>query len=272
MDIGIDFGISNIDVAIKMKGEIRFYTFISSDESISDKFHNVINKLDIALPEIKNIAVTGGKSSDLPDVFRSASITKVNEVMAIGHGAKDIYSIHENAFLVVSAGTGTACINYQDSNFHHLGGISVGGGSLQGLANLLINTSDAHEINKKAIKGDRGNVDFLIGDVVNNIGGLDRDITASNFVKARDDKNYNINDIAAALTNMTGEVIGTVAYLNALLVGVTKVYFVGRIPLLKSVRDAIDQRLELAGISSEYKPNMEYANAIGALAYLHGKI
>ena len=48
MDIGIDFGISNIDVAIKIKGEIRFYTFISSDKSISDKFHNVINKLDIA--------------------------------------------------------------------------------------------------------------------------------------------------------------------------------------------------------------------------------
>ena len=71
---------------------------------------------------------------------------------------------------------------------------------------------------------------------------------------------------------MTGEVIGTVAYLNALLVGVSKVYFVGRILLLKSVRDAIDQRLELAGVSSEYNPNMEYANAIGALAYLQGKI
>ena len=66
MDIGIDFGISNIDVAIKIKGEIRFCSFISSDESISDKFHNVINKLDIALSEIKNIAVTGGKSSDPP--------------------------------------------------------------------------------------------------------------------------------------------------------------------------------------------------------------
>jgi hypothetical protein len=56
------------------------------------------------------------------------------------------------------------------------------------------------------------------------------------------------------------------------LVGVNKVYFVGRIPLLKSLRDAIDQRLELAGVSSEYNPNMEYANAIGALAYLQGKI
>ena len=102
MDIGIDFGISNIDVAIKIKGEIRFYTFISSDENISDKFHNVINKLDIVVSEIKNIAVTGGKSSDLPDVFRSTSITKVNEVMAIGQGAKDIYSIQDNAFVVVS--------------------------------------------------------------------------------------------------------------------------------------------------------------------------
>jgi hypothetical protein len=67
---------------------------------------------------------------------------------------------------------------------------------------------------------------------------------------------------------MTGEVIGTVAYLNALLVGVDKVYFVGRVSLLESVTSAIDKRLELAGVTSVYTENREFANAIGSLSFL----
>jgi pantothenate kinase len=68
--------------------------------------------------------------------------------------------------------------------------------------------------------------------------------------------------------NMTGEVIGTIAYLNALLVGVDKVYFVGRVSLLESVTSAIDKRLELAGVTSVYIENREFANAIGSLSFL----
>ncbi|MDB9899051.1 hypothetical protein OAD25_05180 [Gammaproteobacteria bacterium] len=68
--------------------------------------------------------------------------------------------------------------------------------------------------------------------------------------------------------NMTGEVIGTVAYLNALLVGVDKVYFVGRVSLLESVTSAIDKRLELAGVTSVYIENREFANAVGSLSFL----
>ena len=71
---------------------------------------------------------------------------------------------------------------------------------------------------------------------------------------------------------MTGEVIGTISYLNALLVGVDRVYFIGRTSLLDSVRDGIDKRLKLAGVTGIYKANREFANAIGALAYLKPKI
>ncbi|MDB4244672.1 pantothenate kinase, partial [Gammaproteobacteria bacterium] len=86
--------------------------------------------------------------------------------------------------------------------------------------------------------------------------------------KARDLKKFADEDIAASLMNMTGEVIGTVAYLNALLVGVDKVYFVGRVSLLESVTSAIDKRLELAGVTSVYIENREFANAIGSLSFL----
>jgi hypothetical protein len=56
------------------------------------------------------------------------------------------------------------------------------------------------------------------------------------------------------------------------LVGVDRVYFIGRTSLLDSVRDGIDKRLKLAGVTGKYKANREFANAIGALAYLKPKI
>jgi hypothetical protein len=56
--------------------------------------------------------------------------------------------------------------------------------------------------------------------------------------------------------------------LNALLVGVDKVYFVGRVSLLEFVTSAIDKRLELAGVTSVYIENREFANAIGSLSFL----
>ena len=48
---------------------------------------------------------------------------------------------------------------------------------------------------------------------------------------------------------MVGEVIGTTSYLNAILAGVDKVYFLGRLSLSKTIKEAIDQRLKLANIN-----------------------
>ena len=268
MDIGIDFGITNTDLVIENNGTSTFHTFASKDTIDTRLLDIIFSKLNLTDLEIENIAVTGGKSSNLPESYNSIPITKVNEVFAIGKGAKAIYNIQEDSFVVVSTGTGTACVSYINGEFHHLGGISFGGGTLQGLSNLLVDTKDSKKIDSMAFDGDKNSLDMLIGEVVNDIGSLDPDITASNFSKARDLKKFADEDIAASLMNMTGEVIGTIAYLNALLVGVDKVYFVGRVSLLESVTSAIDKRLELAGVTSVYIENREFANAIGSLSFL----
>ena len=68
---------------------------------------------------------------------------------------------------------------------------------------------------------------------------------------------------------MIGEIIGTVSYLNALLIGVRKIYFIGKVSLLESVKDGIDKRLELANIQGKYDDMRGFGNVIGAIAYLH---
>ena len=60
------------------------------------------------------------------------------------------YIISEESFVAVSAGTGTACIHHNNGQFNHLGGISVGGGTLKGLSKYLINTKNPEDIEELA--------------------------------------------------------------------------------------------------------------------------
>ena len=147
MNIAFDFGITNTDVVVENGLKKSFFTFPS--QKINDNFITELFKLiNIKQTEVKNIAVTGGKSSDINNTFKDIQITKVNEVDAIGYGAIEIYGLKNKPFVVISSGTGTACVYHNQGKFNHLGGISVGGGTLQGLSKYLIGHKDAKEIDK----------------------------------------------------------------------------------------------------------------------------
>ena len=216
MEIAFDFGITNTDVAVQDKQELSFYTFSSKKVEIAFILE-ILSEINLNTKLITKIVVTGGKSGDLQDTLHEIPIIKINEVEAVGYGAKEVYQIKDNKFMAVSTGTGTACVAYMNEEFHHLGGISVGGGTLQGLSNLTIDINKADEIEELSKVGNKKNLDALIGEVVNNIGSLNPDITASNFSKARNKTNFNNEDIASSLSNMVGEVIGTVSYLKCII-------------------------------------------------------
>ncbi|MBU28305.1 MAG: pantothenate kinase [Flavobacteriales bacterium] len=268
MKIAVDFGITNTDIAIHDNNELIFHTFIT--EKVDTAYIlNILSELNLDEKKITHIAVTGGKSSDLENSINTIPIIKLNEIQAIGYGVKELYKINDPKFLAVSTGTGTACVASIDGEFNHLGGISVGGGTLQGLSNLITGINNPNEIEKLSKIGNKKNLDALIGEVVNNIGSLHPEITASNFCKARENTNFSIEDTTSSISNMVGEVIGTIAYLNALLIGVDNVYFIGRVSVMNSVRNGIEKRLNLAGVTGNYKDNQEFGNAIGAIAYLN---
>jgi type II pantothenate kinase len=271
MIAAFDFGITNTDLVIKDQ-RIKFLSVPSPFDRKNRDFDiterhviEILEKLDINIKEISSIGVTGGKSADLPDRICDVPITKVNEIDAIGKGARSLYKISKESSLVVSSGTGTACVHIQNTATNHLGGISVGGGMLEGLSNLLVNIPHGVKINNFAEKGSRKTLDVMIGEAVNEIGNLNAEITAANFAKARNESTNSIEDISASLCNMVGEVIGTVAYLNALLVGSNKAYFLGRTSMLSEVKKGIDARLALAGIEGVYDENRAFGNAIGVL-------
>ena len=270
MLIAFDFGITNTDVVLTKSEKNYFYSFPTME--INDEFiSNILDSIGADVAQISHIAVTGGKSSDLNDKFYDIPIQKVNEVDAIGSGAIALYSIESRPFVAVSAGTGTACVYFDGKKFNHLGGISVGGGTYQGLMRHLVMNKDENNLEKLAKSGDRKQVDLLIGDVVNEIGSLHPEVTASNFAKARDQENLSQDDIAASISNMIGEVIGTISYLNALLCGESEVFFLGRVTLNDVVKSGVEDRLKLANVKGLFKQNREYGNVLGALSYIQTK-
>jgi len=268
MYLAIDFGITNTDIVISRdKDKKEFFSLASED--ISDSFfQKIFNHCNAHSKDINEIAITGGKSSSFKDELGNIPILKVNEIDAIGYGAKDLYDIKDESFVVISAGTGTACVHGNINGFNHLGGISVGGGTLQGLSNILFNASSPEQVNTLALEGNKNNIDLLIGDVVNEIGSLYPEITASNFAQARNKDNFTKSDLASSLSNMVGEVIGTVSYLNALLCGVQRVYFIGRTSLNKIVKKGIEERLKLANIQGHFIEGRQHGNVRGALKAL----
>ena len=135
----------------------------------------------------------------------------------------------------------------------------------------ILNDSSIDEITKKAIVGHRDNIDLLIGDVANNIGVLGSSVTASNFAKLKKADDVSEDDVAAALLNMIGEVIGTIAYLNAAICGVNKVHFIGRVSTNEYIKNAVDERLKLANMQGIFEDNREYGTVIGALKHIETK-
>ncbi len=270
MLVAFDFGLTNTDVVITKSDENQFHSFPTME--INDEFiSHIFDSINIKVSQVTQIAVTGGKSSDLNDKFNNIPVKKVNEVDAIGSGAIALYDIETRPFVAVSAGTGTACVYFDGKKFNHLGGISVGGGTFQGLLKHLIKIKDEQDIEKLAASGDRKQLDLLIGDVVNEIGSLHPEVTASNFAKARNLENLSQNDIAASISNMIGEVIGTISYLNALLCNENEVFFLGRVTLNDIVKSGVEDRLKLANVRGLFKQNREYGNVLGALRYIQTK-
>jgi len=266
MKVAIDFGISNTDIAVLNGIDTNFYTIPSPKKKLDClMIKEIFSLMNIRIKNVELIGVTGGKSSDLDDSIDGIKIIKINEIDAIGLGAKKLYNIKDESTLVISAGTGTACVHIQGNNFSHLGGIAVGGGMLEGLGSLLFKNAHGLEINEFAKQGSRAELDLLIGDVVNKIGNLSPEITAVNFGQAKNSAADTMENTSAALCNMVGEVIGTVAYLNAILIGSEHACFTGRTSCLTEIVNGINQRLELAGIQGKYNDNREYGNAIGVL-------
>ena len=147
MIIGIDVGGSTTKIVGIDGGDLRAPQFIRADDPVTSlfgAFGKYIYDNGIDLADIEHVMLTGVGSAYVDGNLYGLPTTKVDEFRANALGAG--YRSGLDRMIVVSMGTGTSFIKVDRENIEHLGGMAIGGGTLQGLSRILFKTHDIRQV------------------------------------------------------------------------------------------------------------------------------
>ena len=166
-------------------------------------------------------------------------------------------------YLVVNIGSGVSILKVQGpTQIERVSGTSLGGGTYFGLCSLLTKCTSFAQLLAMCEHGDPTAVDMTVGDIYGAAGygrfGLDASTVASSFGKMQRHRGVDVTpprepDMARALLVMITQNIGQVAYLNAQVHGIQKIFFVGS---FLSRKNTISSQLLAYAINFWSKGNM----------------
>lgn len=263
--VGIDVGGSTTKIAGVRDGRVISPTMTRATDPVSSlygAFGKFTSENGIALSDIERLMVTGVGSVFAGNEIYALPTTHVTEFVAIGRGGSYLSGL--NNAIVVSMGTGTALVHYNNGKSTHLGGTGVGGGTLVGLAGKLIGTTEVKMIEQLAANGNSALVDLSVNDLTEKdiAPTLQGGMTASNFGKIKELATK--EDIAAGLLNMIYETVCVAARFAARENGVTDIVLTGRLSALDSAKRAFSKLSETFGLNFILPDSSEYATVIGA--------
>ena len=267
MNISADFGITVTDTLRRNGDELAHSMELSSKDLSHQRVRELFPDMDFTSNQ-GFLAVTGGRHLELGDQIDSTPIIHINEIEAIGEGSMNLSGLNkEDSVIIVSAGSGTACIHAQNGIFTHCSGTGVGGGTVLGLSKLLLGTSDPLEIASLAEKGNKSQVDLLLEDVVSGpIGKLPPSTTAVNFGKiTKIEDDYSKEDIAAGIVNLVGQTAARIATSVAMMLEAKQIVVVGRAPSFNGLKESLEEAASITGFTPHFPQKGEYASALGAL-------
>jgi len=244
----IDFGGTVTDLVLRRPGQSDVLLALPSASPEPAVAEALLDRLceragASARAELGLIAVTGGRSWQLPDALGATRVVKVDEPIATAVGG--LLEDAPSPAIVVSLGTGTGIVLADPpSPPQRLVGSGIGGGTLLGLAKLLLGTTDVKQIGELAKRGDVTRCDLTVGDILGGgIGPVPAEATASHFARvARPDTAVpRPEDIAAALTNLIGQSALRLAFEAARFHQARSIVLLGHTLDVPGFRDAIER-------------------------------
>ena len=215
--IGIDVGISTTKIV-----GIRDYQVISPIRitaadpvtSLYGAFGKYLHDNSISLSDVEQVMVTGVGSSYINEPVYGLPTGKTDEFVADGLGAR--FESGLTKAIVVSMGTGTSFVQCDGEHIQHIGGIGIGGGTLQGLSRVMLNTRDPVVDPESCSSGYDIHLSTLsIGDISSQpLPYLLMDATASLFSKAQYECPPS-EDIVLGIITLVLQTIGSAAILSA---------------------------------------------------------
>ena len=269
----IDFGISNTDVVARIDGELRRWSEPYHGDPDEESVRAILAVGGVDLDELERLAVTGGRHRVLPEKLGACQVLKISEVQAIGRGGQALLGLAGNdrdtPLMVVSAGSGTAMIKAQGDTFAHVSGTGVGGGTMLGLARVLLGTMDPVAIEQLAAAGDRNGADLSLADVITGpIGSLPADATAVNFGRLgrRSFQDpVSREDLAAALVNLVAQTIALIAINAAHAHGCQRIVVTGHMLDMPTFRQIVGLVDLYYATPMDMPEQAGFATALGAL-------
>lgn len=270
MIIGIDVGGSTTKIIGVDQEGIKHPMIVRAEDPVTSlfgAFGKYIYDNGINLSNIDKVMLTGVGSAYVNQPLYGLPTDHTDEFLANGLGAR--YGSQLKDLIVVSMGTGTSFVKVEGDKIEHIGGIGIGGGTIQGLSRLLLKTHDIHQVVEMAQKGVIENIDLQIRDICNSpLPGLPLDATASTFGKAS--INASMEDVAAGIIHMVLQSVGQSVILAALNTSVKDFVLIGnlaKLPQCKEIFPIMEKMYQCHFVIPEYA---EYRTALGAaLAYTH---
>jgi type II pantothenate kinase len=262
--VGIDIGGSTTKIVGFYNETILSPLLVKADDPVASlygAFGKFLNINGLKLGDVKKVMVTGAGSSFITDRLYGIPTGKVNEFQAIGMGG--LFLSRLPRAIIVSMGTGTALVIADKNGTSHIGGTGVGGGTLLGLSNRMLNVRNFQDIVDMAQGGNLANVDLTIGDITcDMLDGLPNETTASNFGKISD---LAANaDIALGIINLVFQTIGMVSVFASRIHDTADIVLTGNLTNVPQLHDIFGGLANLFGVSFHTPENAEYATAVGA--------
>lgn len=269
--IGIDIGGSTTKIVGYDDGQIFSPLLVRATDPIASvygAFGKFLSTNRLELSDIQRIMITGAGSSYITEKLYGIPTGKINEFNSIGVGGAFLSGLSQA--IIVSMGTGTALVKVDDSGIRHLGGTGVGGGTLLGLSNRMLNVRNFDDLIETAQGGNLSNIDLSIGDITRDVlEGLPPETTASNFGKISDLASK--ADLALGIINLVFQTIGMLSIFATRIDHTKNVVLTGNLTNVPYAREIFKQLEYLFKVNFHIPDNAEYATAAGAaIAYSKG--
>ena len=265
--IGIDAGISSTKIIGIENGKRILEPITVTSNHVVSAIYGALGKYlvdnnGLSLNEIEHVMITGVGASNLSIPIHNCPTSYVDEFKANGMGAR--FDSGLDHMIVVSMGTGTSLVRVDGDDIQHIGGIGMGGGTLQGLSHLMLNTTNIEKVDSLAMLGYLSNINLTIKDICDGeVDSLNEDSTAALFGDVTN-HSPDDNDIAAGIIYMVLETIGSAAVLSQLNSGFKDFVLIGGLTKLFMCQNVFTKMEELYGVHFHIPKYAPYCTALGA--------
>lgn len=263
--IGIDIGSSTTKIVAFDQDKMLEPMVVRADTQVASlygAFGQYLYENSLELSDVAGVYITGVGSKYVNKPVYDCPTYKVDEFVATGTGG--YYLTDKKEVIVISMGTGSFFVKVTENEMKHLGGVGLGGGTICGLSNVMLNTGDFNEIAAMSEKGDVAEIDLRIADLSKEkLPGLALDVTASNFAKA--DAQVKQEDLAAGIVHMVLENICQTGILASVHMGIKDYILIGGLTKFFECRQIIGAFKSLWDVDISIPEYSDFATAIGAV-------